>query len=188
VINGAKRATLANGNTPLIRGLPEPDVADMEFFLTQIRMLLPVLGFSFAQTISSPKSKLLPKGKSIEEDTEDPSPLFYMSPVGTSAIAQEVDDEFIIFKGSSARKKGISSWTSYRSLREQLMQDGKLVEDTQENLLRFVEDVPFSSPSAAAAVVFGGNQNGRTTWKTESAKTYAKWQEEKLEEASSETL
>lgn len=188
VIGEAKRATLANGNTPLLHGLPEPDVADMEFFLTQIRMLLPVLGFSSAQPIPSPKTKLLPKGKSDEEDMEDASPLFHMSPVGTSAIAQEVDDEFIVFKGSTARKKGISSWTSYRSLREQLVQDGKLVEDTQEDLLRFAEDVPFSSPSAAAAVVFGGNQNGRITWRTESGKTYAKWQEEKLDKASFEPL
>ena len=33
LIDSAKRAVLANGTGPPMRGLPEPDVADMEFFL-----------------------------------------------------------------------------------------------------------------------------------------------------------
>jgi hypothetical protein len=31
----------------------------------------------------------------------------------------------------------------------------------------FAEDVPFNSPSAAAEVVFGGNQRGPVVWRTE---------------------
>lgn len=192
LIASAKRAILANGTGPTVRGLPEPDVADMEFFLDQIRMLLPVLGFFFAQPTPTPKSKPTPKDendktytKEAEPESQDASPLFYMSPVGTYAIAQEIDNEFVVSEGSTTRKKGNQSWTSYRPLRDQLVQDGKLTEDEQANLLIFTESVSFPSPSAAAAVVFGGNQNGRKAWKTEGGKTYAKWQEEKLEQATS---
>lgn len=187
VIGNAKRANLANGTNPMTRSLPEPEVVDMEFFLAQVRVLLPVLGFPFAQSAPAPtKGKPSPKSEDVEAGIDDTSPLFYMNPVGTYATAQEIDDEFVVLEGSTARKKGTSSWTSYRALREQLVQDGKLIEDKQQDLLTFTEDVPFSSPSAAAAVLFGGNQNGRLVWKTESGKTYAKWQEEKLEQASIE--
>ena len=164
----------------------------MEFFLDQIKMLLPVLGFFFVQPTPTPQSKpalkyennLTPE-KAVELEGQYASPLFYMSPVGTYAIAQEIDNEFVVSEGSAARKEGIPSWTSYRLLREQLLQDGKLAEDEKPGLLVFTESVSFPSPSAAAAVVFGSNQNGRKAWKTEDGKTYAKWQEDKLEQATS---
>ena len=94
-----------------------------------------------------------------------------------------MDNQFVVSEGSTVRKKATPSWTSYRLLREQLVQDGKLVEDENPQLLVFTENVSFPSPSAAAAVVFGGNQNGRKAWKTEDGKTYAEWQEEKFEQA-----
>jgi hypothetical protein len=51
-------------------------------------------------------------------------------------------------------------------------------------LLAFTEDVPFSSPRAAAAVVFGGNQRGPVVWKTrDGGQTYRDWQTEKLKQA-----
>ncbi len=48
-------------------------------------------------------------------------------------------------------------------------------------MLEFVEDVPFASPSAAAAVVYGGNMNGRAAWKLLSTgQSYGDWQDAKL--------
>ncbi|HWF67540.1 MAG TPA: hypothetical protein VN670_09550 [Acidobacteriaceae bacterium] len=41
------RANLANGNEPNPKSLPESDIADMEFFLDQIQLILPVVGFDF---------------------------------------------------------------------------------------------------------------------------------------------
>src|SRR3954463_7612820 len=96
-----------------------------------------------------------------------PSPIFAMNPVGTGARAQEIDGEFVVLKGSTARKQGIPSWTSYQALRDQLVQEGKLADGPNPSLYVFTEDVPFNSPSAAAAVVFGGNQRGPLVWRTE---------------------
>src|SRR5665647_3017101 len=45
----AHRAKLTNDTAPELASLPEPDVADMEFFLDQVQMILPVLGFDFTQ-------------------------------------------------------------------------------------------------------------------------------------------
>ena len=43
LIREAGRAKLINSNNPVVRGLPEFDFADMEGFLTEVRVLLPVL-------------------------------------------------------------------------------------------------------------------------------------------------
>lgn len=107
-----------------------------------------------------------------------------MDKVGTSATAQEIDGNFVVFKNSTARKHGVESWETYpayRILRDQLVNDGKLRDSEQEGFYVFAEDVPFNSPSAAATVVYGGNQNGRTAWKVKGTnQTYANWQDEKL--------
>lgn len=48
-------------------------------------------------------------------------------------------------------------------------------------VLRFTEDVAFSSPSAAAQAVMASSRNGRTDWKTEqTGHTYAAWQEAQI--------
>jgi hypothetical protein len=41
--SAAQRATIVNGTAPAQPPLPEPDVADMEFFLSQVQLVLPVL-------------------------------------------------------------------------------------------------------------------------------------------------
>ncbi len=58
-----------------------------------------------------------------------------------------------------------------------------LVPNDKGNFYTFAEDVPFASPSVAAAVVFGGNQNGRIVWKVKKTGiTYKEWQESKIKE------
>lgn len=149
----------------------------MEFFLAQVQMVLPVLGFTFTQQVAVAQAQPGKPAPSVV------SPVFAMSPVGTSATAQEVDGQFIVFKGSTARKVGVDSWTSYKGLRDQLVEEGKLADADQDGFFVFTEDVPFNSPSAAAAVVFGGNQ-GRRAWRTrDTNETYQQWNEQKLADA-----
>src|SRR4051794_39350288 len=174
----ANRATLSNGTAPPLPALPQPDVADMAFFLEQVQLVLPVLGFSFTQPrpATGSEATTTPGGP--------PSPIFVMNPVGTGAKAQEIDGEFVVLKGSTARKQGIPSWTSYKALRAQLVQEGKLADGPNPSLYVFTEDVPFNSPSAAAAVVFGGNQRGPLVWRTEGgSRTYRDWLKEKMKQA-----
>lgn len=171
----AGRAALANVNYPDTRVLPESDIADMIYFLEQLQLLLPVLGLTFLQPVPTAEQLLTtPEGETV-------SPLFVMSPVGTTATAREYQGEFIVLKGSTARKTGVASWTAYRQLREQLVQEGSLTPATDGRYYVFQQDVAFSSPSAAAAVIFAGNQNGTLAWKTkDTGQTYKDWQEAKL--------
>ena len=79
----AGRATLVNGTAPPLPPLPEPDVADMEFFLEQVQLVLPVLGFPFTQPRPAADAGPVVTAK------PSASPLFVMNPVGTSARARE---------------------------------------------------------------------------------------------------
>ena len=201
----AGRASIHNGTTPPLPPMPESDVADMEGFLEHIELMFPVLGFSFLK----PKPIIGPvsNGENGEADT---SPVLELSSGDAYAKAQEINGEFVVLKGSTATLQPRPSWTSYRALRDRLVEDKKLVETTAERrqakfhdaprrdesmpddgeassgspetrLLSFVADVVFSSPSAAAAVVVGGNTNGRVAWKVSGTReTYGDWHQSKL--------
>ncbi|MDO3378116.1 GIY-YIG nuclease family protein [Geoalkalibacter halelectricus] len=170
----AGRAHLANGTQPPTPSLPEPDVADMEFFLDQVQMILPVLGFGVLQ----PKP-------SEEPGTEaEASPRFVLSTIGAKATAIEAGAEFVVLQGSTARREGTASWDSYRALRDQLVADGKLAPSDAPDFYVFTEDVAFSSPSAAGTVVAARNTNGRESWVIEGTRTsYAQWQAQKIDRA-----
>ncbi len=108
--------------------------------------------------------------------------------VGTNARAIESDGEFVVLKGSTARKGGTPSWQSYKGLREELVEDGKLQPAANPEYLEFVEDIPFRSPSAASSVVAAGARSGNTAWRVAgTGQTYGEWQEERLKAAGVET-
>ncbi len=104
---------------------------------------------------------------------------------GITATAQEVDGEFTVIEGSSARLR----WTgveghSYAGLRAKLEHDGTLMPATDDSAMRFTRNHVFASPSAAAAIVAGRSANGRIEWLVQGTrKTYGQWQTEGVEEA-----
>ncbi|WP_256978612.1 GIY-YIG nuclease family protein [Rhodococcus sp. 14-2470-1a] len=179
----ASRARLTNGTTPPPIVLPEADVSDMEYFIEQAKIVLPVLGVSLFR---SPRTTLVGSNSETAESATD-SPLFEMAlkKSGITATAQEVDGEFTVIEGSSARPK----WTggeghSYTSLRAKLEQDGTLVPTPDGSAMRFTRNHVFASPSAAAAIVAGRSANGRTEWLIQGARrTYGQWETEGVEEA-----
>ncbi len=185
----ARRGTINNSTAPETPPLPESDTADMEFFLSQVQMLLPVLGFSFV--LPAPKSIVASEliDQEIEVKPRSISPIFYMKASGAEAKAQEIDGEFIILKDSTARKESVKSFSKRsRELRQQLIEEGKLIDNQDGTNLVFQEDVSFTSPSAAADAIAGASYNGRTAWKTlNTNKTYKEWQEAQIEEAEEHT-
>jgi hypothetical protein len=57
------------------------------------------------------------------------------------------------------------------------MEHGILIKDDQRGLLLFTQDVPFNSPSDAAAVIGTTSLNGRKEWKLlGKGITYADWE------------
>lgn len=184
-VKDAGRALLENGNHPDYAALPEADIADMAFFMEQIRTVLPVLGYDFLR--SRPNLTDTERGGGTSPIGRT-SPLFTMSVPkhGISAKAREQDGDFVVLSGSSARDHWSSSHAGYQALYEQLVSGGVLSE-VNAGVRQFVSDYAFSSPSAAAAIVSGRPANGRTTWTTaDSGQTYAYWQEQQVNNAITE--
>lgn len=198
----ADRAILANSTSPDSAGLPESDVADMEYFLAQIGLVLPVLGFEFLrqkpgrqETLASVSAE--PTGKPnrpirerVEQaNSEAPLELVLQdNKSNLTAHAYEADGEFVVLKGSGARK-GANEKNPYAGLRDQLIKDGRLAPDGNSAAMRFVDDVPFKSPSAAAAVVLDRSSNGRSEWLVKGTrKTLASWQETQLAKSAADQL
>ena len=173
--NQAGRASVANGTAPDMPPMPESDQADMEYFLEQVKIILPVLGMTFLQ----PKpvyDQATPTGSG-----EGPT-RFVMKEGGKLAYAIEANGEFVVLAGSPARKQpSHETWTTYRGQRDDLLAAGKLIETDDPTHYEFAENVSLASPSAAAAIVAAGNRNGRIYWKLESTEqTYADWHDQKL--------
>jgi hypothetical protein len=154
------RYKIAN-TSPSGAHLPESDQHDMEVFLERIGQLLPVLGSELLSPIA-PSSKGAP----------EPAVL-YCRMKGAAARGLRSPNGFVILKGSTAvaearqSAKAQGSWIL--TLREKLRQEGALAEDGE--LLVFTREVEFASPSAAAAVVYGGTAPGPIAWKDSNGKT-----------------
>jgi hypothetical protein len=140
--------------------LPESDREDMEVFLEKMLQLLPALGIEvLVPTVS-------------ETAAPKKNDLLTCEIKGLTATGFLTPNGIAVLKGSQAVLAVRESSHKYpwaASLRERLKEDGSLVIDGDR--LVFAKDVEFSSPSAAAAVVHGGQANGLTAWKNKHGKS-----------------
>ena len=174
----ANRLSLTNSTAPPLPPLPEADHSDMEFFVSQAQIVLPVLGVNiFRTTKSLPNFPPLVTTSETEQNSVD-FVLTYPK-VGVQARARIVDGEFTVAAGSHARPGWpvIKAHLGYSALKSKLEADGTLEVDPVTGNLVFVHDQVFASPSAAAAVIYGRAANGRVKWRVEhTGQTFGDWQ------------
>lgn len=166
----AKSAEIENGNSPSIPTLHEADISDMEYFLDQIKLILPLMGFRFliSSTITTSDDTV----KSVKID----SPPFFIKTRTFKAEMRETDQGYIVLKGSEAKKGLSKSCTeTYRKMRRKLLETNILEEFGDK--LRFAQDAVFSSPSAASNMILGRNSNGFTEWVNKQGKSFKDVQE-----------
>lgn len=166
----AKTAQVDNGNLPSLPTLHEADISDMEFFLEQIKLILPVMGFKF---LIPSTVKELPENHSLNSIHET-----YLIKTNTfNASMKETDQGYIVTKGSEAKKKLSNSCTeTYVNMRRKLLETKILVEE--DGKLIFNEDTVFNSPSAASNMILGRNSNGFTEWVNKKGQTFRDVQEQ----------
>jgi hypothetical protein len=184
----ADRAVIANGNEPGAKQLPESDIADMEFFLLQMQVVLPVVGLDFIR----PKPSANPIGLfSSDDPVPQPSQIHLIlsnKKHGIEATAVENDGEVTVLCGSRAIAKTEFASNQYASLRQGLIDSGILVLSADKNGLIFTADTTFKSPSAAAAVILNRNSNGRVEWRIkQNGQTLKEWQDSQLAAIVSDT-
>lgn len=155
----SRAAEIENNTTPSLPTLHEADISDMEYFLDQLKLILPVMGFRFL--ISS-----IVKQTEKESGKEQKELLLKINSNKINANMYINNQGFIVTQGSQANKNLSKSCTiTYRTLRQKLL-DTKILKDNGE-FYEFIEDTVFSSASAASNMILGRNSNGYTEWISE---------------------
>lgn len=97
------------------------------------------------------------------------------------ARAIESDGEIIVLEGSLGTTQE-NKVNQYAPLRQQLINEGKITL-LPTGGIRFAEDVPFKSPSAAAAVLNNRNSAGPREWRVDGTEqTLGEWRDSLLED------
>lgn len=167
---------LMNGTSHQYSKLPESDTADMEYFLEQIQVVLPVLGFDFLKELKRPSERI--QGLTNNFLTEFVSEAeFYLTTKDINASAKVIDGDFVVLKGSRVQRISNSTF-NYTMLRNSLIERGVI--DPVDFI--FTQDYSFNSPSAASGVIQGRSSNGRKEWKEMGTnQTYAQWQQKQVD-------
>lgn len=171
--------------------LPEADASDMEYFLEQLQVLLPVVGIDLLR--GRDRSHAGPNTKQVQmwssSDASLASPVFELAnrKADVHARAQVVDGEFTVLEGSRVagrmrdpRQQNDQTARQYSGrerVHQKLLDEGAIVVNA-DGIGQLTRDVIFSSPSAAAAIVQGlASSNGRTAWKVPGGLTYGEWED-----------
>lgn len=174
----AARVGLSNGTAPGVPALPEADASDMDYFLSQLQIVLPILGVN-AIRVPSPAA-------SIPSTTgHSASPVFHLRHAkgGVDARAQQIDGEFTVLAGSTVigswhgvgkAKSTINVYAAYRRQHEQLLTDGAIRSDGSVG--HVTRNIVFPSPSTAGAIALGRSCNGRREWISAGGATFGEWE------------
>lgn len=147
------RYKLENSNRPTRSTISEPDMAEMEEFIDNIKLLIGTLGFKIFEPLVSPNP------------TAQQEPLFIQAARGADAQGLRTPEGFVVLKNSRIATEPTNSYTgNYRIIRDRLLADHTIVAD--EDGLQLTKDMLFSSASTAASIVMARNANGLTEWKT----------------------
>ena len=149
----ADRYEIENSSIPADASLTEPEQAEMEEFLYNIRMINNVLGHKVLEAVVEEEA--------VAENS-DSSILYIQAARGANASGKQTSEGFVVFKGSQVADSVTKSCPkSIGTLRDKLTANG-----TIDSNWIFTENKIFSSPSTAAGVVMGRSANGLTEWRS----------------------
>ncbi len=144
------RFTVLTKNTYKNTVMKESQIASMEEFIDNVKILINTLGY-----------RILVPMPQASDDT------VYLYCKGSNASGKGFVSSggFTVLKGSIVSDHTVPSFETrgknYYNLRKALETDGTIAERT------FTKDYEFSAPSAASAVIMGRTSNGNEDWKTE---------------------
>jgi hypothetical protein len=180
----AGRVVLDNTQMPDAdrRRLPEADRANMEAFLANLKVVLPIIGLELLKPRPQGSVKVEASGSGMTATaTVLPQICFEVRHrSGIKAFAVEEQSEFVVLEGSEALKDTGYAHNSYARLKQELIVDHILEPTPDGTKFRFARAYPFHSPSAAGAVILDRNTNGRTRWYLVGSNlNYHEWQDGK---------
>lgn len=156
----AKRYVVKNGNDPTQGHITEEKESELEEFIDYASIVMGVLGHKIFMSLNSSPDILI---KNIDAATEDPPLILRTNKV--TAQGRRTSEGFVVLKGSEVAPVPTKSCpNTIKHLRE------KYSERINSNYI-LIEDILFSSPSAAAGFVAFASANGLIMWVNSAGKT-----------------
>lgn len=158
IARGCHRYTVLTKNTYKNTVMKESQVAAMEEFIDNVKILINALGYKVLEP-------LLHSDSTVSTSVDDI--LLYINKGTAVATGKVTSEGFVVLKGATINEKmsAKSLGASVVKLREKYLSDGKV-----ENLTT-TEDILFSSSSAAADFILGYSVSGPKTWTDKSGRS-----------------
>jgi len=158
----ASRCELENVRNEALPSLSESDAADVDGFLEEMLLILPVLGisaFELPQVTPNRVVQLRLKAK------------------GLSATGYQSTQGFVVLKDSESPLQEVDSISEGITAHRKALQANGIFERRADRFV-LTQNHEFTSPSLAAGVMLARTANGRTEWKTDDGRTLREIQEQ----------
>jgi len=159
----ANTSHVENSNNPRGARLSEAEASDMDYFIEQIKLILPVVGIR-SLVVAAPHSGIpIPPTIGLRE--------YSIKSKELKATMVESDKGFVVRTGSEAALNTSKSIAlGWLNIRKKLLDAGVLKEVGDRYV--FSDDAIFSSPSAASSVILGRQAPGPVSWVLPDGRTY----------------
>ncbi|MGI6095342.1 MAG: GIY-YIG nuclease family protein [Lachnospiraceae bacterium] len=153
----SKRYTVLTKNTYRNTVMKESQIAVMEEFIDNVKILINVLGYKVLESFAQMES----------DSTTTDDEVLSLSTGSASASGKVTTEGFVVFEGATINEKTSTKSLSagMQKLRQKIFDSGKV------KGLKTTEDILFSSSSAAADFILGYSVSGPQTWKTKDGRT-----------------
>ncbi|QWQ39621.1 GIY-YIG nuclease family protein [Streptomyces sp. YPW6] len=166
----AQIAGVENATNPAALGrLSEPETSDMEAYLDEALILLPLLGVTAFEIYDEPAASTAAQ-VTKNDQARIAGQRYRLTTQLTEAEGYSDSRGFAVLAGALARKETKVMVAGYQRIREELVAEGILV-SVNDRQYRLARTFIFDSPSSAASVLAGGSKNGRTEWKDDQGRT-----------------
>lgn len=160
IARACKRYLVLTKNTYSKTVMKESQEAVMEEFIDNVKILISTLGYKVLDPMIQPKNET----STASDETQELSMKMINS--GASGKGIVTAEGFVLFKGARVNKEHQKSLSlGMRKLRDKILATDKIKDGVT------VEDILFSSSSAAASFIVGCNLSGPLTWKTQEGRT-----------------
>lgn len=163
IARASKRYLVLTKNTYRNTVMKESQVAVMEEFVDNVKILINALGYKVLEPLVQNNSS----NSTVDDE------MLFISSGSVNAKGRVTTEGFVVYEGSTLDSKGsVNSLSNgMKNLRQKLIESDKV-----QNYV-IIENILFSSSSAAASFVLGYSVSGPQRWKTKDGKTLKELEE-----------
>lgn len=163
----SKRCHVLTKNTYKKTVMKESQVAVMEEFIDNVKILVNALGYKVLEPLVQNNSS----NSTVDDE------MLFISSSSVNAKGRVTTEGFVVYEGSTfVSKDSVHSLSNgMKNLRQKLIESDKV----QNHVIK--ENILFSSSSAAASFVLGYSVSGPRRWKTKDGKTLKELEDKQVD-------